>query len=41
MCLGVVCHAGKNEHLKNLVDRTVEKYGKIDILVSNVGKFSA
>lgn len=34
--LGLVCHAGKMEHLQNLVDKTVEKYGKIDVLVSNV-----
>lgn len=35
--LGIVCHAGKMEHLDNLVKVTVEKYGKIDVLVSNVG----
>lgn len=34
--LGLVCHAGKMDHLQNLVDKTVAKYGKIDVLVSNV-----
>ncbi|CAB3992828.1 dehydrogenase reductase SDR family member 4-like [Paramuricea clavata] len=33
--LGMVCHVGKNDDRKNLVNKTLEKYGKIDILVSN------
>ena len=32
---GLACHVGNNEHLQNLVEFTVKKYGKIDILVSN------
>lgn len=32
---GVVCHVSNPQHRKNLVDVTVEKYGKIDIIVSN------
>ncbi|XP_019169386.1 PREDICTED: tropinone reductase-like 3 [Ipomoea nil] len=33
--LGVVCHVSNAEHRKNLVERTVQKYGKIDVIVSN------
>lgn len=32
---GLACHVGNNEHLQNLVNFTVKKYGKIDMLVSN------
>eukprot|EP00879_Flechtneria_rotunda_P001720 GHRR01001883.1.p1 GENE.GHRR01001883.1~~GHRR01001883.1.p1 ORF type:complete len:254 (+),score=92.20 GHRR01001883.1:183-944(+) len=32
---GVVCHVGNAEHRKALVDKTVQVYGQIDILVSN------
>lgn len=32
---GVVCHVSKAEDRKNLYDKAVEKYGGIDILVSN------
>lgn len=34
-CLPVPAHARKGEELKNLVDRTMEEYGRIDILVNN------
>ena len=34
--LGVTCHVGKEEDRKNLIDKTIKKFGKIDILVSNV-----
>lgn len=34
-CLGVVCHVGKEGDRKKLIDKTVESYGGIDILVSN------
>eukprot|EP01083_Nonionella_stella_P202842 740649_1 len=34
---GVVCNAGNLTELSNLVSKTVERYGKIDILVSNAG----
>ena len=28
---------GKDEDIQNLIDRTIEKYGKLDILVNNAG----
>jgi NAD(P)-dependent dehydrogenase (short-subunit alcohol dehydrogenase family) len=34
-CFVVPAHSGKEEDLKNLVEKTLEKYGKIDILVNN------
>lgn len=33
--IGIACHVGKKEQLQNLVDKTVEAYGGIDILVNN------
>ncbi len=33
--IGLACHIGKEEHRKNLVDKTIEAFGKIDILVNN------
>ncbi|KAK9089772.1 hypothetical protein Scep_028854 [Stephania cephalantha] len=33
--LGLVCHVLNAEQRKNLIEKTVEKYGKIDVLVSN------
>ncbi|KAJ7970754.1 Tropinone reductase-like [Quillaja saponaria] len=33
--LGVVCHVSNSEQRKNLIDRTVRKYGKVDVVVSN------
>lgn len=32
---GIACHVGKKEQLENLVAKTVELYGGIDILVNN------
>ena len=32
---GIACHVGDDVQLKNLVDKTVEKFGGIDILVNN------
>lgn len=32
---GIACNVGKMDELQNLVDRTIEKYGQIDILVNN------
>jgi len=33
--LGIACHVGDDAQLKNLVDKTIEKYGGVDILVNN------
>lgn len=33
--IAIASHTGKIEDIKNLVQKTVEKYGKIDILVNN------
>jgi dehydrogenase/reductase SDR family protein 4 len=33
--LSVPCHVGRKEDLQNLVDRTIEKWGRLDILVCN------
>ncbi len=32
---GIACHVGDTEQLKNLVEKTVETYGGIDILINN------
>lgn len=33
--LGVVCHVGKKEDRENLIQKTLEKYGRIDYFVAN------
>lgn len=33
--LGVVCHVSNAQQRKNLTDQTVQKYGKIDVVISN------
>ena len=33
--IAVACHVGKKDHLQHLVDRTLEAYGRIDVLVCN------
>ncbi|TKY72214.1 Tropinone reductase 3 [Spatholobus suberectus] len=33
--LAVVCHVSSAQHRKNLIDKTLQKYGKIDVVVSN------
>nr|KYP58287.1 Dehydrogenase/reductase SDR family member 4 [Cajanus cajan] len=32
---GLVCHVSNAQQRKNLIDQTVQKYGKIDVVVSN------
>ncbi|PON91324.1 Short-chain dehydrogenase/reductase [Trema orientale] len=32
---GVVCHVSNAQQRKNLIDKTLQKYGKIDVVVSN------
>jgi dehydrogenase/reductase SDR family protein 4 len=32
---GTVCHVGKEDHRKNLIEETVKEFGGIDILISN------
>lgn len=34
-CTAIACHAGREEEIERLVERTVETYGKVDILVNN------
>ncbi|XP_038893919.1 tropinone reductase-like 3 [Benincasa hispida] len=33
--LGIVCHVSNAQQRKNLVEKTIQKYGKIDVVVSN------
>ncbi|XVE87708.1 hypothetical protein DITRI_Ditri19aG0009400 [Diplodiscus trichospermus] len=33
--LGIVCHVSNAQQRKNLITKTIEKYGKIDVVVSN------
>ncbi|KAJ4982353.1 hypothetical protein NE237_033190 [Protea cynaroides] len=33
--LGVVCHVSNAQHRKQLIDNTIQKYGRIDVVVSN------
>ncbi|XP_016505170.1 tropinone reductase-like 3 isoform X2 [Nicotiana tabacum] len=32
---GVVCHVSNAQQRKNLIDKTIQKYGKLDVIVSN------
>jgi NAD(P)-dependent dehydrogenase (short-subunit alcohol dehydrogenase family) len=34
-CTPIACHAGKEDELQKLVDQSVAKYGKVDVLVNN------
>lgn len=34
---GTVCHVGNPEHRRHLVDYTLNKFGRIDILFNNAG----
>ncbi len=33
--IGIACHVGKPEQLQHLVEKTMETYGRIDILINN------
>eukprot|EP00262_Sarcandra_glabra_P019658 TRINITY_DN7490_c1_g1_i1.p1 TRINITY_DN7490_c1_g1~~TRINITY_DN7490_c1_g1_i1.p1 ORF type:complete len:283 (+),score=61.79 TRINITY_DN7490_c1_g1_i1:93-851(+) len=33
--IGVVCHVSDAQQRKNLIDKTIQKYGHIDVIVSN------
>ncbi|MDY8136350.1 glucose 1-dehydrogenase [Aquimarina sp. 2201CG5-10] len=35
VAVGIACHIGKPEQRKHLIDKTIEHYGGIDILVNN------
>jgi NAD(P)-dependent dehydrogenase (short-subunit alcohol dehydrogenase family) len=34
---GIQCHVGKDEDLETLVQKTIEEFGKIDVLINNAG----
>ncbi len=36
-CIGVKCDVTKEDELQNALDVTVEKYGRIDVLINNAG----
>ena len=36
--LAILCDVTNSEDVKNLINKTIEKYGKIDVLVNNAGK---
>ena len=37
--LGITCDIKKKNEVKNVIDKTIEKFGKLDILVNNAGIF--
>ena len=37
--LGISCNIKKKNEVKNVINKTIEKFGKLDILVNNAGIF--
>ena len=35
--IGIECHVAKEDHRENLIKKTLEHYGRIDILINNAG----
>ncbi len=35
--IGIECHIAKSDHRTQLIEKTIEQYGRIDILVNNAG----
>ena len=35
--IGIECHVGNEEHRASLIEKTMEKYGRIDVLINNAG----
>ncbi len=35
--IGIECHVAKEDHRKNLINKTIEHYGRLDILINNAG----
>lgn len=34
---GIACHVAKKEDQENLINKTIEKYGRVDVLINNAG----
>ena len=35
--IGIECHVGNEDHRQTLISKTMDKYGRIDILINNAG----